>query len=286
METNGLTQESAGRETIVPQLGGALIRALVLLLDLDNIAWRRTTPDGKPMLANILAVIARVEAAGVSYLGIAGPALWHKVDDSQGFERLLNGNQRRIVQSPPGAPADIFLLAYAKELNGQGKVPYIMTNDTFKDHVGGKDFPFVRFMIMPDGTILTSPKLEKLQGAEHDQHDGTICEVPLHGSDQEGGAEASPTLKPIDPTLLQAVARLLVGVSTAVNFSGIAGKLHAAFGGSFTRTYGYRRPGDLAKQLRQFGLVEISFRNTTMYVSPTAKLKRLSGLGENSGDAV
>lgn len=296
MQNPAVANAMAHGETNVPQLGGALIRVLVLLLDLDNIAWRRTTATGKPMLENILSVFAKLEQAGVNFLGVAGPALWRKIDDSQGFKKMLAENSRRVAQSPPGAPADVYILAYAKELAGQGKKPHIMTNDKFEDHPGGSDYPFVRFMIMPDGHMLMRPDLADLlgKGESSPVEAPPSCEGEATGGLHTGPApteELGEDHQVVDPSLLESVARLLARAKplqdllrTGVNFATVAAGLHALYGGDFTKTFGYRRPKDLAEALARMGLATISLRNGTMYLTPTERmeplLSPLAGLGE------
>jgi hypothetical protein len=80
---------------------------------------------------------------------VADAALRHQIDDSAGYERLVE--QGAVKQAPAGTDADYFILSFAKELRA-----HIVSNDRFRDSIKG--FPeardrVIRFMIVNEEVV-------------------------------------------------------------------------------------------------------------------------------------
>ena len=116
-------------------------------MDGSNVA--HFTEGQKARLQNILLVRDKLIEEGLEPIIVADAALRHQIDDSPGYERLVE--QGALKQAPAGTDADYFILSFAKELRA-----YIVSNDRYRDLVKG--FPeardrVIRFMIVNEEVV-------------------------------------------------------------------------------------------------------------------------------------
>lgn len=114
----------------------------VAIVDGSNVA--HSTEGDNARLENIHLVCTKLVEQGYEPVVVVDAALRHQIDDSAGFERLVD--QGKIRQSPAGTDADYFILSFARELEA-----VVVSNDRFKDRE--KAFPearerVIRFMIV------------------------------------------------------------------------------------------------------------------------------------------
>ena len=81
---------------------------------------------------------------------IATPALRHRIDEREMYERLINESE--IHQSPAGTDADYFILSFAREMDAR-----VLSNDRFRDRAD--QFPrerdrIIRYMIVKGEVVL------------------------------------------------------------------------------------------------------------------------------------
>ena len=116
------------------------------LVDGSNVAHGG---GGVARLANILIVRDKLVEQGFEPIIVVDAALRHQVDDTSGYERLVETGA--VKQAPAGTDADYFLLSFAKELGA-----FIVSNDTFRDR--SRQFAevrrrVIRFMILADEVV-------------------------------------------------------------------------------------------------------------------------------------
>jgi hypothetical protein len=118
------------------------------LVDGSNVA--HAVKDRGVRLENIRLVCEKLRADGLEPIVIADAALRHQIDDTAGFEAMVDGGGVR--QAPAGTDADYFLASFARELDAA-----IVSNDRFRElhHA----FPevqerIIRFMIVADEVVL------------------------------------------------------------------------------------------------------------------------------------
>lgn len=121
--------------------------ATLVLVDGSNVAHAGEGTAAR--LANILLVRDKLRSEGLEVVVVADAALRHQIDDSEGYERLVEAGE--LKQAPAGTDADYFLLAFARELGAS-----ILSNDRFKDRV--EHFPearerVIRYMILADEVV-------------------------------------------------------------------------------------------------------------------------------------
>lgn len=114
----------------------------VAIVDGSNVA--HSTEGERARLENIQLVMDRLAEEGYRPIVVADAALRHQIDDSAGYERLVEDGT--IRQAPAGTDADYFILSFARELDAA-----IVSNDRFKDRI--KAFPearerVIRYMIV------------------------------------------------------------------------------------------------------------------------------------------
>ncbi|MHB0950104.1 MAG: NYN domain-containing protein [Gemmatimonadaceae bacterium] len=97
-----------------------------VLVDGSNVAF--SGEGERPLLANILAVRDKLVEDGMEPIVVVDAALRHQIDDSGGFERLVDDGL--IRQAPAGTDADYFILSFAEELDAS-----IVSNDRFRDRI-------------------------------------------------------------------------------------------------------------------------------------------------------
>lgn len=142
-----------------PQPGRGKVWAIV---DVSNAARGSTTPGLKFRLMNLLAIFALLDAAGVGHDAIADASLRHRIDDSDGLNRLFTAG--RILQAPAGCEADPFIIQLARKRREQGYEVYLVTNDQYKEHRHGNGFPHIGFIVTTEGWVLSWPEIQTLAG--------------------------------------------------------------------------------------------------------------------------
>jgi hypothetical protein len=113
-----------------------------VLVDGSNVA--HSSEGAKPRLANIVAVRDKLREEGHDSVIVADAALRHQIDDSDGYERLVD--EGVVRQAPAGTDADYFILSFAEELGAS-----IVSNDRFRDRI--QHFPeagkrLIKYMIV------------------------------------------------------------------------------------------------------------------------------------------
>jgi hypothetical protein len=119
----------------------------VVVVDGSNVAHAEEGAGAK--LENIRAVCAKLEEEGFRPVVLVDARLRHSIDDSDGYEAMVDDGQ--IRQAPAGTDADYFILSFARELDAR-----VVSNDRFRDRASA--FPevrdrVIRFMIL-DGEVV------------------------------------------------------------------------------------------------------------------------------------
>src|SRR3954463_8059742 len=114
----------------------------IVLVDGSNVA--HSTEGEKAQLANIVAMREKMQEEGFDPVVVVDAALRHQIDDTAGYERLVESGVVR--QAPAGTDADYFILTFARELDAR-----IVSNDRFRDRIDA--FPdaadrLIRYMIV------------------------------------------------------------------------------------------------------------------------------------------
>jgi hypothetical protein len=117
------------------------------LVDGSNVA--HAGEGQRARLANILLVRDKLVEQGFDPIVVVDAALRHQIDDSAGYERLVDEGQ--VKQAPAGTDADYFILTFAKELEAS-----IVSNDQFRDR--SRQFAevrkrVIRYMIVADEVV-------------------------------------------------------------------------------------------------------------------------------------
>ena len=133
----------------------------VVVSDASNVAHLELSRSGKPKLANILAVRDALRERGFDTMVIADLSLWHKVDDADRFDNLVE--KQEIRQVPAGTDAVFFILETADELNAQ-----VVSNDQYKPF--RERYPWIRVRRVPVMVIegiaeIYEPGLEEPEAA-------------------------------------------------------------------------------------------------------------------------
>ena len=120
----------------------------VALVDGSNVA--HSNEGEKARLENIVLVCEKLEEEGFEPIVMVDAALRHQIDDSQGYERMVEAG--KIRQAPAGTDADYFILSFARELDAS-----VVSNDRFRDRQ--EAFPeardrVIRYMIVADEVVL------------------------------------------------------------------------------------------------------------------------------------
>lgn len=129
----------------------------IAIVDGSNVA--HASEGEQPSLENIEVVLRKLEAEGYEPVVVVDAALRHKIDDGDGYERMVEAG--RIRQAPAGTDADYFILSFARELDA-----VVVSNDRFKDRL--KTFPevqdrVIRFMIV-NGEVVFERRTRKRSG--------------------------------------------------------------------------------------------------------------------------
>jgi hypothetical protein len=114
----------------------------IVIIDGSNVA--HSSEGDKAALENIRLVREKLIEEGYQPVVLADAALRHQIDDTRGYEGLVEDGT--IKQAPAGTDADYFILSFARELSAN-----IVSNDRFKDRV--EAFPevkkrVIRYMIV------------------------------------------------------------------------------------------------------------------------------------------
>ena len=139
--------DSAGRS-------GVEGSAQLVLVDGSNVA--HSSEGEQAVLANIVAVCDKLREEGYESVVVVDAALRHRIDDRNGYERMVDGGT--IRQAPAGTDADYFILSFARELDAS-----IVSNDRFRDHQ--KAFPdaakrLIRYMVVK-GEVVFERRTER-----------------------------------------------------------------------------------------------------------------------------
>jgi hypothetical protein len=118
------------------------------IIDGSNVA--HSSEGDEARLENIRVVRAKIIEEGYEAIVVVDAALRHQIDDSRGYEQMVE--EGTIKQAPAGTDADYFILAFARELDA-----VVVSNDRFKDRA--KAFPearerVIRYMILNDEVVL------------------------------------------------------------------------------------------------------------------------------------
>jgi hypothetical protein len=119
----------------------------VAIVDGSNVAY--SSEGGVARLANIRLVCEKLDQQGFEPVVVVDAALRHQIDDSAGYERMVDAGT--IRQAPAGTDADYFILSFARELDAQ-----VVSNDRFRDRL--EAFPearerVIRYMIVNDEVV-------------------------------------------------------------------------------------------------------------------------------------
>ncbi len=106
----------------------------VVIVDGSNVAFHRIG-KGKGRIRNILVVMKTLEKKGFDVKVVVDASLRYRIDNPSMLERLIRDG--RIIQAPPGTPADYFILKLAEDLNA-----VIVSNDMYRDW--WREFPWAR----------------------------------------------------------------------------------------------------------------------------------------------
>ncbi len=106
----------------------------VVIVDGSNVAFHRIG-KGKGKIRNILVVMKTLEKKGFDVKVVVDASLRYRIDNPSILEKLIRDG--KIIQAPPGTPADYFILKLAEDLNA-----VIVSNDMYRDW--WREFPWAR----------------------------------------------------------------------------------------------------------------------------------------------
>ena len=149
-----MTSGKAEQSSQPADRSGAEGSAQLVLVDGSNVA--HASEGDQAILANILAVCDKLREEGYEAVVVVDAALRHRIDDRDGYERLVEGGT--IRQAPAGTDADYFILSFARELAAS-----IVSNERFRDHQ--KAFPdaakrLIRYMVVK-GEVVFERRTER-----------------------------------------------------------------------------------------------------------------------------
>lgn len=119
----------------------------VALIDGANAAH---AGGDEPRLGNIRLLRDRVAEEGFEPIVMTDAALRHRIDDADGYERMVSDGT--IRQAPAGTDADYFILSFGREMDAA-----VVSNDRFRDHeesFGDVLQRVIRYMIVDDEVVL------------------------------------------------------------------------------------------------------------------------------------
>ncbi len=106
----------------------------VVIVDGSNVAFHRVG-KGKGRVKNIRVILKTLEKKGFDVKIVIDASLRHRIDKPNELERLIR--EGKVIQAPPGSPADYFILKMAEDLNA-----IVVSNDMYRDW--WKEFPWAR----------------------------------------------------------------------------------------------------------------------------------------------
>ncbi|HDJ84066.1 MAG TPA: hypothetical protein ENG44_03590 [Desulfurococcaceae archaeon] len=106
----------------------------VVVVDGSNVAFHRVG-KGKGKIRNILIVLRSLEKKGFDVKIVVDASLRYRIDNPNILEKLVR--EGKIIQAPPGTPADYFILKLAEDLNAA-----VISNDMYRDW--WREFPWAR----------------------------------------------------------------------------------------------------------------------------------------------
>lgn len=109
-----------------------------IVVDGSNIAYAEA--DGKPKVANLVAVCQALREANYEPMVIVDASLRHQVDDPQQLEELIR--QGQVREAPAGTGADYFVLQLAEQQQCG-----VVSNDTFEEYE--PQMPWIRRRRVP-----------------------------------------------------------------------------------------------------------------------------------------
>jgi hypothetical protein len=119
----------------------------VVIVDGSNVA--HSTEGDRARLENIRIVSAKLTEEGYEPVVVVDAALRHQIDDTTGYEQMVEDG--RIRQAPAGTDADYFILSFARELDAA-----VVSNDRYRNRLDA--FPearerVIRYMIVNDEVV-------------------------------------------------------------------------------------------------------------------------------------
>ena len=126
-----------------------------VVVDGSNVAFEEVTAEGKPRVANLVAVRRELERLGYRPIIIVDAAFRHQVDDPRQLEALID--DQIVRQAPAGTDADYFVLTTAADEHAP-----VVSNDLYRPYE--HEFRWIRERRIPlmivDGHVeLYAPKL-------------------------------------------------------------------------------------------------------------------------------
>jgi hypothetical protein len=99
----------------------------VAVVDASNVAlYGQKVKEKKGKIYNILLMMKTLEERGFKVIAVADASLRYKIDEPAKLEKLVELG--KILQVPPGTPADYFILSIAEAEHG-----LVASNDVFKE---------------------------------------------------------------------------------------------------------------------------------------------------------
>ncbi|MGH7505933.1 MAG: NYN domain-containing protein [Longimicrobiales bacterium] len=99
-------------------------RTRVAVVDASNVA--NSAPSAKACLEYLTLLVARLEAEGVTPVVVADAGLSRRIDDRDGYLRMVEQGVIRVA--PAGTEADELILELARELDAA-----VVSNDRFRE---------------------------------------------------------------------------------------------------------------------------------------------------------
>ncbi|MBD3216343.1 MAG: hypothetical protein GF311_27260 [Candidatus Lokiarchaeota archaeon] len=132
------------------------ISQLSFVIDGANIAYELKNSRNKPQLSNIKTLMNKLDSMELTnYKIICDNSLRYHIDKRKGYYSFIK--QKKIIETPSGAEADVFILQYAYDNQS-----YIISNDKFRDYFHIFDKKWIKKMRMSFVFINNEIYLDKL----------------------------------------------------------------------------------------------------------------------------
>jgi Zc3h12a-like ribonuclease protein len=95
----------------------------LVIVDAANVA--HSAPSARPRLSFLERLLERLAGEGLDVLVVADAGLERRIDDPDGYRRMVDSGLIRTA--PPGTQADPLILSLARELDA-----WIVSNDRFR----------------------------------------------------------------------------------------------------------------------------------------------------------